>query len=155
MSAAARERIPQGSLASSSGGVAMEDFDRLTAFFREERAHLEQKRQEADAKFNAEVADLRRELDKQRQEADAKSNAETADLRRRLGEQQLMVLHVRLERLHEAKLLDDEALFLAEDAIADSEDATAGERVSKLFALSTKMSSDRAFARQLKRLFAK
>ncbi len=125
----------------------MESFDKLTAFFREERAHLEARLEQQ----RQETAD---KLEHQRCEA----KAETAELRRELEEErqerQLAVLQLRLETLHGAKLLDDDTLFLAEDAIADSEDVTADERVSKLVALCAKMSSDRAFARQVKRFLA-
>jgi hypothetical protein len=57
----------------------------------------------------------------------------------------------RLETLHGAQLLDEETLYLAEDAIADCKDLAADDKISRLIALSTKMTSDRAFARQLQR----
>lgn len=56
-----------------------------------------------------------------------------------------------LETLHGAQLLDEETLYLAEDAIADCKDLAADDKISRLTALSTKMTSDRAFARQLQR----
>ena len=62
-----------------------------------------------------------------------------------------MALQARLETLHGANLLDDETLFLVEDAIADSEDVATDGRVTKLIDLSKKMGGDRAFARQLQR----
>jgi hypothetical protein len=61
------------------------------------------------------------------------------------------VLQARLETLHGAQLLDEETLYLAEDAIADCKDLAADDKISRLIALSTKMTSDRAFARQLQR----
>ena len=61
------------------------------------------------------------------------------------------MLQARLETLHGAQLLDEEVLYLAEDAIADCEDLAADDKISRLIALSTKMTSDRAFARQLQR----
>ena len=66
-------------------------------------------------------------------------------------QRQLPALQARLEALHTAKLLQDEELYVIEDAIADSEDVEEGGCVSKLIALSAKMPSDRAFARQLRR----
>ena len=66
-------------------------------------------------------------------------------------QRQLPALQARLEALHTAKLLQDEELYVIEDAIADSEDMEEGGCVPKLIALSAKMPSDRAFARQLRR----
>ena len=108
---------------------------------------MEQQRQEVKAEaaeLKAEVAEFRRELEKQREESEAATRAWHRD-------QQVAVLQARLETLHGTKLLDEEALFLAEDAIADCEDLVADETISRLIALSTKMTSDRAFVRQLQR----
>ncbi len=139
-----------------------EQQDKLVALLREERsvaeAKIEQQRQEA----KAEAAGFRRELEMQRQEA----KAEAVELRRELEtqreeseaatrawhrDQQIAVLQARLETLHGAQLLDEETLYLAEDAIADCKDLAADDKISRLTALSTKMTSDRAFARQLQR----
>ena len=49
------------------------------------------------------------------------------------------------------KLLADEELYAVWDAIADSEEAAEDDRVPRLISLSSKMASDRAFARQLQR----
>jgi hypothetical protein len=155
---------------SSVGGRSMtSSLGELSVFLQKQQRMQMEREEKLDAEHReakAETAELRRELEKQRQELDAKieqkleaqrreAKAETSELRRelqkQLQEQQLVALQARLETLHGAKLLDDEALFLAEDAIADSEDVTADGRVSKLIALSRKMSSDRAFARQLQR----
>ena len=63
-------------------------------------------------------------------------------------------LQVRLEKLHDAKLLQDEELFAVEDAIADcGSEGGHDHAVAQMFALSTKMRSDGAFARQLKRKY--
>lgn len=132
-----------------------EQQDKLVALLREERtvaeAKMEQQRQEA----KAEAIEFRRELETQRQEA----KAEAVEFRRELETQrqaseaatQVAVLQARLETLHGAQLLDEEVLYLAEDAIADCEDLAADDKISRLIALSTKMTSDRAFARQLQR----
>ena len=57
----------------------------------------------------------------------------------------------RRDTLHATKLLADEDLYAVEDAIADSEEGAEDDRVPTLLALSGKMASDRAFARQLTR----
>ena len=143
-----------------------EQQDKLVALLREERTvgkaeaaefrrELETHRQEA----KAEAAEFRRELETQRQEAKAEAKAEAAQFRQELETQrqaseaatQVAMLQARLETLHGAQLLDEEVLYLAEDAIADCEDLAADDKISRLIALSTKMTSDRAFARQLQR----
>lgn len=109
------------------------------------QAEREEKlKQKLEQKLEAQAAEFRRELKEQREHSE-----DAARIWQR--NQQLSVLQTRLETLHGANLLDEEALFLVEDAIADSEDVGADGRISKLLALSTKMSSDRAFARQLQR----
>ena len=147
-----------------------EQQDKLVALLREERtvaeAKMEQQRQEAKAEAKAEAAEFRRELETQRQASEAKmeqqrqeAKAEAVEFRRELETQrqaseaatQVAVLQARLETLHGAQLLDEEVLYLAEDAIADCEDLAADDKISRLIALSTKMTSDRAFARQLQR----
>ena len=114
-----------------------EQQDKLVALLREERtvaeAKMEQQRQEA----KAEAVQFRQELETQRQASEAAT--------------QVAMLQARLETLHGAQLLDEEVLYLAEDAIADCEDLAADDKISRLIALSTKMTSDRAFARQLQR----
>jgi hypothetical protein len=104
------------------------------ATFLEKQQHMQMEREERlDAHHREIVAGLEKKLEKQDRA------------------QQLVALQARLETLHGANLLDDETLFLVEDAIADSEDVATDGRVTKLIDLSTKMSSDRAFARQLQR----
>lgn len=106
------------------------------------RAEMEQLREREDM--------LRAEMEKLREEAvEARVRAE---MQTKLdGAQQLRTLQVRLEALHQAKLLTDDELYVVEDAIADSEDTSQDDHVPTLIALSIKMTSDRAFARQLKR----
>ena len=73
--------------------------------------------------------------------------------REKLRAEQLSTLQARLEALHDAKILGHEELHAVEDAIADAIDAEAGDDrvVSKLITLSSQVSSDRAFARQVQR----
>jgi hypothetical protein len=82
---------------------------------------------------------------------DAATKADRAGIGARVRD--LITLQARLETLHAAKLLADDELYAAEDAIADSEDVQDGQ-MSALIALSAKMASDRAFARQLRRKYA-
>ena len=73
--------------------------------------------------------------------------------REKLRAEQLSTLQARLEALHDAKLLGHEELHAVEDAIADAIDAEDGDDrvVSKIITLSSRVSSDRAFARQVQR----
>ena len=113
-------------------------FDAMTlSFFGEQQDKLVALLREERTVAKAEAAEFRRELETQRQASEAAT--------------QVAVLQARLETLHGAQLLDEEVLYLAEDAIADCEDLAADDKISRLIALSTKMTSDRAFARQLQR----
>ena len=113
-------------------------FDAMTlSFFGEQQDKLVALLREERTVAKAEAAEFRRELETQRQASEAAT--------------QVAMLQARLETLHGAQLLDEEVLYLAEDAIADCEDLAAGDKISRLIALSTKMTSDRAFARQLQR----
>ena len=78
----------------------------------------------------------------------------------------LATLQVRLEELHEAKLLQDDELFAIEDRIADAlqlvgEDGgiiatpdEARQSVAQIVALSEGIVSNKMFSRQLRRKFA-
>ena len=130
------------------------------AFMREERDHLEQRMNE----YKVDIERMRTEATESRMQAlqaEAKLQVAAAEAevlkyqyKHSLSnehQRQLPALQARLEALHTAKLLQDEELYVIEDAIADSEDVEEGGCVSKLIALSAKMPSDRAFARQLRR----
>eukprot|EP01043_Picozoa_sp_COSAG02_P056351 COSAG02_NODE_6671_length_3427_cov_2.969050_1_plen_161_part_00 len=134
------------------------------AFMREERDHLEQRMNE----YKVGIERMRTEATESRMQAlqaEAKLQVATAKAEAKLQaealkykhslcnehQRQLPALQARLEALHAAKLLQDEELYVIEDAIADSEDMEEGGCVSKLIALSAKIPSDRAFARQLQR----
>ena len=123
------------------------------AFMREERDHLEQRMNE----YKVDIERMRTEATESRMQAfRAEAKLEVATLKHKHSlcnehQRQLPALQARLEALHTAKLLQDEELYVIEDAIADSEDVEEGGCVSKLIALSAKMPSDRAFARQLRR----
>jgi hypothetical protein len=142
-------------------------------------AKMEQHRQEAkidraemEAKFQQQLAEAkaeRHEMQRKPRLRKSSSRLSCRSRRRRwrllraqatearmqgtmLRERQLVALQARLEALHAAKLLADAELHAAQDAIAD--EAAGGEsdgRVAKLISLSSKMASDKAFARQLQR----
>ena len=119
-------------------------FDREEKLKQQLEQREEKLKQQLEQKLEVQATEFRRELKEQREHSEDAARVWQRN-------QQLSVLQTRLETLHGANLLDEEALFLVEDAIADSEDVGADGRISKLLALSTKMSSDRAFARQLQR----
>ena len=112
-----------------------------------EAQRLESRKQAAEAK--AEMEAQRLENDKLRAEAaDTRVKAVAA----RLRDQQLIALQARLEALSAAKLLSDDELFAVEDVIGDSSgEASGDDQVTMLLALSARMATDSAFARQLRR----
>ena len=121
-----------------------------------EAERLESRRQVAEAK--AEMEAQRLENDKLRTEVtEASVRAEmqaTVDgaAAARLRDQQLIALQGRLEALSAAKLLTDDELFAAEDVIGDSSgEASGDDQLTMLLALSARMATDSAFARQLRR----
>ena len=109
--------------------------------------------------------------DRMRREMEGKLEALRKDLTPKppgevVSEAQLEALQVRLESLHAAELLDDDALFALEDCIADfidcasatvapAESAAVVDKVSRLVGLSQGISNDAAFARQAKRKFVR
>ena len=126
-------------------------------------ARMEARVDKQAAEAKAEMEMQRLENDKLRGEVNAKLLAE-ASLRAemqaqldgaaaaRLRDQQLVALQARLEALGAAKLLTDDELFAVEDVIGDSSGEASGEdQVTMLLALSARMASDSAFARQLRR----
>jgi hypothetical protein len=121
-----------------------------------EAQRLETRRQASEAKMEMEAQRL--ENDKLRTEvAEASVRAEMqakvdGAAAARLRDQQLIALQARLEALSAAKLLTDDELFAVEDVIGDSSGEASGEdQVAMLLALSARMASDSAFARQLRR----
>ena len=97
--------------------------------------------------------------DVQRQEPGAKAEHLDAKIEQMQSDQQLPALQARLEAMHTAQLLTDDELFSIEDAIADSlmlEATTPSDHddprgVGRLIALSSRMTGDAAFSRQLRR----
>eukprot|EP01043_Picozoa_sp_COSAG02_P065940 COSAG02_NODE_10106_length_2021_cov_1.970343_2_plen_142_part_00 len=106
------------------------------------------------------------------------AKAETERVRREMtpkaaiSDEQLVALQIRLEQLHEAKLLTDEACFVVEDMVADFAElrATLGvvtmemlltpgsafelaAKLHKLISVSEAITNDSAFARQARRKF--
>ena len=144
--------VVQQQLRGQAGG-APATLAEMSAFFEEQlriqREHDDKARDEIKAQrqeMEAKVEHAMAKMDEMRDEA-VESRVRDAQLRG----QQLPALQARLEALHQAKLLADEELYAVEDAIADSETGTDDDRVPTLIALSLKMASDRAFARQLQR----
>ena len=112
------------------------------------RQEMERARQETQAKMEQQQAEAKAETDQLREAAHASKLREQA---LKMREQQVVALQARLEILYAAELLADEELHVVEDAIADSEESGENDRVPTLISLSGKMTSDRAFARQLQR----
>ena len=167
---------PQPSGASGS-------FAELAIFMKEQQAVLLEQQREAKQEAQAGRAEQKLELEQARQAMEAKTKEDLERLRAEMTprppqeaitDEELAALQARLESLHAAKLLADEELCAAEDLCADfveiqasvphvlTEDAIfrgvgrsfePAVRLHKLVRLSSKMASDPAFARQLKRKF--
>ena len=127
-----------------------------------ERQEAKAERQEAKAErqvLEAKIDRLREEMVEARVRSEMQAKVEAAEtklrdqrvLESKLREQQLATLQARLETLYTTKLLADDDLYAVEDAIADSEEGAEDDCVPALLVLSSKMASDRAFARQLQR----
>ena len=102
-----------------------------------------------DAK--AERQNLEAQLESQKQEL---LEQRQTDAVLQLRDQQLALLQARLEAMHASRLLSDEELYRVEDVIADSDVAEPeSDQLPQLVALSQKMKSDAAFARQVRRKF--
>jgi DNA repair exonuclease SbcCD ATPase subunit len=164
---------------SSVGGggttSAGSSFVEMTAFFREERAHLESKLEQQELKVEQQRQELEGKLERQREESEAKVEQQRqmieslqAQLAARpqpamevVDEEQLAALQSRLQAMHGSKLLTEDELFSIEDAIVDCVEAmpTAGasasevEKVAKMLLMSSKVASDGTLARQLRRKF--
>jgi uncharacterized membrane protein YqiK len=130
-----------------------------------QRAESRRQAAEAKAEMEAQRAEAKAEMEAQRLEND-KLRAEVAEASIRakmqvkvdgaasvrLRDQQLIALQARLEALSAAKLLTDDELFAVEDVVGDSSvEASEDDQVAMLLALSARMASDSAFARQLRR----
>jgi hypothetical protein len=119
-------------------------------------ARMDKQASEAKAEMEAQRVASTAHMEAQRIEND-KLRTEAAETRveavaARLRDQQLIMLQARLEVLGVAKLLTDDELFAVEDVIADSSVEASGDgQVAMLLALSARMASDSAFARQLRR----
>ena len=122
----------------------------------EAKAEMEAQRLEND-KLRAEVAEASIRAEMQAKVDGASAAKAAADTRveaaaARLRDQQLIALQARLEALSAAKLLSDDELFAVEDVIGDSSgEASGDDQVAILLALSARMATDSAFARQLRR----
>ena len=117
----------------------------------EQRAHDKQQHTEVVRLLEGQLEAHREEIKLHRQELEKRRQELEGYHEQALEAKMVGFLQVRVEALHSAKLLDDEHLYIIEDIIADSE--TGDIRVSQLIALSDKMTSDKAFARQLRRKY--
>ena len=132
----------------------------IVSFMREERAHMETRMKE-----QLEETELRAEARRQREmrELEAKLRPQEA-----VSAERLSALQARLEAVHAAQLLSDDALHALEDIVADFFDLvasigvvttgmasahSAASKLMKLAVLSERMTSDAAFARQCQRKF--
>ena len=138
---------------------------------REERAHME-----TQMKHQLEETELRAEARRQREmnELESRRQREMRELEAKLRPQEavsaerLSALQARLEAVHAAQLLSDDALHALEDCVADYFDLvasigvvttgmagahSAASKLMKLAVLSERMTSDAAFARQCQRKF--
>jgi hypothetical protein len=116
--------------AQASGTSA--SFAEFASFFREERERMEVK------------------LEEQRREV--------LQARQRVSDEQLQLLHDRLQRMHAEGLLGEETYYACEDLVADSVEgmATGGaapDRLVRMVALSQRLATDASLARQLKRKY--
>eukprot|EP01052_Picozoa_sp_SAG31_P031720 SAG31_NODE_3393_length_4326_cov_2.068607_2_plen_243_part_00 len=133
----------------SSPTSAVITFPEIVSFMRQERemimSMLERQRQALEAKM---------ETHRQEMEVEREANMQAKLREQCLYSQLIVALQTRLEMLHASQLVSLEVLNAAEDAIAEeaiNSDDMDGSITEKLLALSAKMPSDRAFARQLER----
>lgn len=143
------------------------------------RLETEKHREEMHAKMEQQRAEAEAQLETQREkmQAEAEARLETqrietetvraaAEAKICVSEAQLEALQVRLDALHQAKLLTDDEVVKLEDCVGDFIEcwsllsavpaemgAVAGE-VKRLVGLSEGVSKDGALARQLRRKFA-
>jgi hypothetical protein len=142
-------------------------FAELSAFLKEQQAFYE--KQQAASEAKAEKA--KSEMESKLAAIEAKLLATEAKLKPApaASDEQLSALQSRLEAMHAAELLQEAELTACEDLLADviALEASMGTQLTvemaqanlsvakmcKLVALSAKMPSDSAFARQIRRKF--
>jgi hypothetical protein len=129
--------------------------DKIVGLLQTQRQEMEAQRQEVELKMErlrdeAIEARVQAAVEQERKAAERlRAEATTAQLR----DHQLAVLQSRLEALRAAKLVSDDELYAAEDALADSLECADDDRAARLIALSGRMPSDASFSRQLRRKF--
>ena len=129
--------------------------DKIVGLLQTQRQEMEAQRQEVELKMErlrdeAIEARVQAAVEQERKAAERlRAEATTAQLR----DHQLAVLQSRLEALRAAKLVSDDELYAAEDAVADSLEGVDDDRAARLIALSARMPSDASFSRQLRRKF--
>ena len=123
--------------------------DKVVGLLQTQRQEMEAQRQELELKMER----LRDEAIEARVQAAVEQEWKAATAAQ-LRDHQLAALQTRLEALQAAKLLTDDELYAAEDAIADSLEGSDDDRVAAgLIVLSGRMPSDASFSRQLRRKF--
>jgi hypothetical protein len=125
---------------------------------RVEKAEIEAKAAKAVDTVKTELAAMTAQVEALREEArNAATRHPLADV---LSQKQLLSLQMRAEKLHDTQLLSEEEHLVIEDVIADCIEALAAgpfvgdavvAEVIKIVALSERIPSDMAFARQLRR----
>jgi hypothetical protein len=129
--------------------------DKIVGLLQTQRQEMEAQRQEVELKMErlrdeAIEARVQAAVEQERKAAERlRAEVTTAQLR----DHQLAVLQSRLEALRAAKLVSDDELYAAEDALADSLEGADDDRAARLIALSGRMPSDASFSRQLRRKF--
>jgi hypothetical protein len=157
-------RPTSASLPGSPASAAVSFFE-IVSVLREEREIMREER----GKIREELELMMSTVEKQRQESEAKVEAQRKEIaverkqmdvereaafEAKVNSQLTIALQARFEVLHAAQLISDEVLSAAEDAVAEeivNGEPVDGSPTSKLIALSAKIPSDRAFARQLER----
>jgi hypothetical protein len=156
--------------AHGGGGGMSGSLAELTSFMSEQQQMQLEREDKLEAKLEAQRQEIEAKLEAQRQESEAKLEAQRLEIERLckphmardvISEQQLETLQLRLEALHEARLLTDEELESLEDAVVDCIEvlpaAFATEqgvvKVMKMILIVEKVASDKVLARQLRRKF--
>lgn len=131
----------------------------------EQRTHnkdLETQLEKQRCDAEAERKELEAKLEAQRQSYEAKLEAQRKDRSRETEAQARMlkvtVLRVRLEAMYDARLLEDDELAAIEDKVADAIGVATGDGgewvcVMQMIQLSEGITSEKMFARQLRRKF--
>lgn len=140
----------------------------LEAHRKELEAKLEEQRQSYQTNLEAQRQELEAKLEEQRQSYEAKLEAQrkeleansAVNLRTQRRDTQIIALQLRLEVLREAKLLGDDEVSALEDKVADvvgvadiEKGDSSWDCLMQMIKLSEGITSEKTFARQLRRKF--